>query len=252
MLLLEAKHITKRFGGLVAVDSFSMELEGGKIYGLVGPNGAGKTTVFNLISGLYRPDAGLIRFQGKDITRLPPHERAALGIGRTFQIPRLVSDLTVLHNVAIGRHARTRSGWLSSGLALGRARKEEEQIRELALRKLALLGISQRAYERAEVLPHGERRLVEVARALAMEPTLLLLDEPAAGLNTEEREAFGDTLLRVKELGTTILVVEHNVPFVMHVCDFVIVMDRGRKIADGTPSEIRDNEVVARLYLGRR
>ncbi|GAB4246309.1 MAG: ABC transporter ATP-binding protein [Thermoleophilia bacterium] len=250
MPILSVDTVSKRFGGLDALKDVSFSLHEGQIKALIGPNGAGKTTLFNLISGMDRPTSGHIRFAGKDLGRLAPHHASRLGIGRTFQHSKVFDDMSVLDNVKVGRHAKTRAGLLSAFFTLPRHRRDERAITEDALRALRRVGLEERAAEPAGGLPMGERHLLEIARALASEPRVLLLDEPAAGLNNEETDRLADSVRRIRDEGVTVLLVEHDMGFVMNISDEVVVLDYGRKIAEGPPLMIQNDEDVIRAYLG--
>ena len=250
MPLLEIKCLNKHFGGLHAVNDVSFSVEQGMIKGLIGPNGAGKTTLFNLISGSTKPDSGTVNFNGKPIYNLAPHTIASCGIMRTFQNIKLFAKMTVLENVMIGRHIRSRAGMMSGILSLPHSWKEEINIRERALAMLDMLGVSHLAHADALSLAFGQQRHVELARALAGEPVLLLLDEPAAGLNMQETRRLGETIRKIRDTGVTILLVEHDMSLVMDVSDEINVLSFGQMIAQGKPRDIQKNAEVVRVYLG--
>ncbi len=248
--ILKVVELQKSFEGLMAVYNVSFEVAVGQIKSIIGPNGAGKTTIFNLICGSLRPNAGEVRFKNKSLTRLKPDVVARMGISRTFQIVRLFTDLSVLENVMVGYHRQAPASILQCALGPMRTKGVEETIRARALHWLEFVGLSDRSSARPPDLPFGQQRLLEVARALAAEPELLLLDEPAAGLNDAERERLGELLLAVREQGTTILLVEHNMDLVMGVSDEVLVVNYGQKLAEGTPQQIQQQEDVIAAYLG--
>jgi branched-chain amino acid transport system ATP-binding protein len=250
MALLEVDDIGVAFGGLVALDGVSFEVEEHRIKGVIGPNGAGKTTLFNVASGILRPGKGEIRFLGQRVTGLRPFQIARLGVSRTFQTPNLFLHMTVAENVMVGRHCRTRSGVLSSALRLPRQRREERRIRDDAMRRLAYVGLDRVADEPVGSLSFGRRRMVELARGLATEPKLLLLDEPASGLNTKETDELADLIRKIRDTGVTVLLVEHDMSLVMDVCEEIVVLDFGRPIAEGDPASIRSNPRVVAVYLG--
>ena len=246
--LLGVAAMSRRFGGLVAVNNVSFDLAAGEILGLIGPNGAGKTTMFNLISGALRADGGRIGFRGTDITRLSSRRIARLGIARTFQHVKLRSDMTLLDNVLLGTYPRTRAGFFAGALRLDRG--EEARARQEAMRQLARVNLEHRAYDLAGNLPLGEQRLLEIARALAADPALLLLDEPAAGLRGKEKAELAALLRSLRGEGLTILLVEHDMDFVMGLVDRTVVMDFGAKLCEGSPAEIRRDPRVQEAYLG--
>ena len=249
--LLAVEGVTCRFGGVTAVDDVSFAVPRGELFGLIGPNGAGKTTLFNIITGLTAPARGRLAFCGEDITRLAPYRVAERGIARTFQNVRLFGELSALDNVMIARHVRTRSGLVSGVLGLRRARQEERVTRERAVALLELVGLADRRDERARNFAYGDQRRLEIARALALEPELLLLDEPAAGMNTSEKRDLSDLIRSVRlRLDLTILLIEHHVPLVMDLCDRIAVLNFGVLIALGPPAEVQKNRAVIEAYLG--
>ncbi|MFN9598936.1 MAG: ABC transporter ATP-binding protein, partial [Dolichospermum sp.] len=248
---LTAKELTRRFGGVVAVNNLSFSVNQGEIFGFIGPNGAGKTTLFNLITGLIPPSSGELIYQGQAISQLKPHQIAGLGIARTFQNIRLFGELSVLDNVIIARHLHTHSNIITGVLGLPLAVKEEENSRQKALELLTLIGLDNRTEEKAKNLAYGDQRRLEIARALALEPQILLLDEPAAGMNLNEKQQLSEFIRDLRDrFHFTIIIIEHHVPLVMGLCDRIAVLDFGQLIALDKPSLIRNNPKVIAAYLG--
>ncbi len=250
MNLLSLVGISKRFGGLQALSDVSFSVGEGSIKALIGPNGAGKTTLFNLISGVLPPDSGTITFNGAQVQGLVPHQVASRGMARTFQHIRLFPKMTVLENIMIGRHIHSKAGFVAGMLSLPFTRNEEKQIREKSIAVLDFLGIAELSSYVATSLAYGQQRIVELGRALACEPKLLLLDEPAAGLNMRETAEMGKLITRIRDAGVTVLIVEHDMSLVMNISDEIIVLSYGRKIADDKPLAIQKNQEVIRVYLG--
>ena len=250
-MFLEIDQLTMQFGGLLAVNNVSISIKKGKIHGLIGPNGSGKTTIFNVLSGYYKPTGGKVSFEGRTISGLPAHQITAAGFARTFQNMRLFKTMTVLENllVAMGHHAKV--GLLQEFLNPVAVHQEEKKFVEKAMELLDLLEVADFANELATSLPYGNQRRVEIARALATDPKVILLDEPAAGLNEVETEDLRKTLMKIRDLGVTIFLVEHDMKLVMEVCEEISVLDYGKKIAEGTGAVISKDPVVIEAYLGQ-
>ena len=250
-VILESKAVCKYFGGLKAVNNVDMKVEQGQIFGIIGPNGAGKTTFFNLCSGTYKVTSGQILFDGRDITNLPPEEVAKLGIVRTFQNIKLFKYLSVLENVKVGCHIHTRTNVLDALLHTPRYRQDEEYATQQAAKVLEEVGLTEYKDWKAGNLPYGLQRKVEIARALAANPKILLLDEPAAGMNPSETWSLLEFIQRINKSGHTIVVIEHDMKFVMNLCDYIMVLSFGEKICEGTPDVVKNDKKVQEAYFGR-
>lgn len=249
--ILEAQALTRQFGGLIAVNNVSFTVQQGEIFGLIGPNGAGKTTLFNTITGLIQPSSGKIFYQGEEISQLRPYEIAAKGIARTFQNIRLFGELSALENVIIACHLDIKSNLFQGVLGLPFARLQENKAKKKAWDLLELVGLSERAFEKAKNLPYGEQRRLEIARALALSPKMLLLDEPAAGMNPNEKHQLSEFIRELRGMfNLTIILIEHHVPLVMGLCDRIAVLDFGQLIALGEPALVKNDPAVIEAYLG--
>ena len=250
MVLLETRQLMKHFGGIMAVNEISLSIGKGEILGMIGPNGSGKSTFVNLLTGIYTPDKGQTLFKDRDITRLPVHRITEIGIARTFQNLRIFQNISVMTNILIGRHSQIRNSLWDVYLRPLSAWKWEKAAREKAMEFLELAHLTDRGNELAKNLPYGEQRLLEICRALASEPELLLLDEPCAGMNPVEMDTLAEFIKRIKASGTTVFIIEHNMRFIMSVAERIVVLNMGKKFKEGSPLEIQSDSGVQSIYLG--
>lgn len=248
--MLRLERITQVFGGLTALEDISFTAKSGEITGVIGPNGAGKTTLFNIVTGIYHQTAGAVYLNDRNVSGFPPEKLATLGMVRTFQNIELFGQMTVVENVMVGLHTKSKSGILSCALKLPGHLKEERVIRERAMQWLDFAGVTELCQTEAANLPFGKGRLLEIARAMALEPQIILMDEPAAGLNSRETVELAALIRKIRESGVTVVLVEHDMELVMDVCDSILVLNLGRKLAEGTPQEIQENPAVIAAYLG--
>lgn len=251
MNLVDVRRLTMRFGGVHALENIDLSIKTGEIRGLIGPNGSGKTTLFNAMTGVYRPTGGEVHIEGHRISGLSPHAITEKGIGRTFQNIRLFSDLSVLENVMVGRHCRSKSGFFGAVLRPRWVGEEEQEIINRSMSILQFLRLDNRWSDKPSNLPYGQQRLLEIARALATQPKLLLLDEPSAGMNPKETESLMSLMVELREQGYTLMIVEHDMRLIMSICDVITVLNFGLKISEGTPTQIQNDNRVIEAYLGR-